>query len=183
MVDGMAEGALLVAFVTLQRLVELLHARRNTQRLLAEGGIEFGRSHYRWMVALHGAWLVGLWWFGHGRSVDPLLLGVFVLLQAGRLWVIASLGRRWTTRIIVLPRAPMVASGPYRWLKHPNYLIVAMEIAVVPLALGLPIFAAIFTLLNACILYLRICTENAALAQAAGPDQAAQTLANESRSL
>ena len=83
-------------------------ARRNTQRLLAEGGIEFGRSHYRWMVALHSAWLVGLWWLGHGRSVDPLLLGVFILLQAGRLWVIASLGRRWTTRIIVLPRAPLV---------------------------------------------------------------------------
>ncbi len=110
-------------------------------------------------------------------------LAVFILLQAGRLWVIASLGRRWTTRIIVLPRAPLVASGPYRWLKHPNYLIVALEIAVVPLALGLPVFAAIFTLLNACILYLRIRTENAALAQSAEPDQAAQSLANETRRL
>lgn len=179
----MAEGALLVAFITVQRLAELLLARRNTQRLLAEGGVEFGRSHYPWMVALHSAWLLGLWWLGHARSVDPLLLGFFILLQAGRLWVIASLGRRWTTRIIVLPRAPLVASGPYRWLKHPNYLIVALEIAVVPLALGLPVFAAVFTLLNACILYLRIRTENAALAQAAELHQAAQTLANESRSL
>ncbi|MEA2986381.1 MAG: methyltransferase [Alphaproteobacteria bacterium] len=179
----MTEGALLVAFVTLQRLAELLLARRNTQRLLAEGGVEFGRSHYPWIVALHSAWLIGLWWLGHARSVDPLLLGVFILLQAGRLWVIASLGRRWTTRIIVLSRAPLVASGPYRWLKHPNYLIVALEIAVVPLALGLPIFAAIFTLLNACILYLRIRAENAALAHATSPDQAAQSLANESRSL
>ena len=179
----MAEGALLVAFITLQRLAELLLSRRNTQRLLAEGGVEFGRSHYPWMVALHSAWLLGLWWLGHARSVDPLLLGVFILLQAGRLWVIASLGRRWTTRIIVLPRAPLVASGPYRWLKHPNYLIVALEIAVVPLALRLPVFAAVFTFLNACILYLRIRTENAALAQAAATDQAAQTLANETRSL
>lgn len=179
----MAEGALLLAFITLQRLAELLLARRNTRRLLAEGGVEFGRSHYPWMLALHSAWLVGLWWLGHARSVDPLLLGVFILLQAGRLWVIASLGRRWTTRIIVLPGAPLVARGPYRWLKHPNYLIVALEMAVVPLALGLPVFAAVFTLLNACILYLRIRTENAALAQAAGPQQAAQTLANESRSL
>jgi methyltransferase len=179
----MAEGALLVAFITVQRLAELLLARRNTQRLLAEGGVEFGRSHYPWMVALHSAWLLGLWWLGHARSVDPLLLGVFILLQAGRLWVIASLGRRWTTRIIVLPRAPLVASGPYRWLKHPNYLIVALEIAVVPLALGLPIFAAIFTVLNACTLYLRIRAENAALAQATGPDEAVQSLANESRSL
>jgi methyltransferase len=179
----MAEGALLVAFITVQRLAELLLARRNTKRLLAEGGVEFGRSHYPWMVALHSAWLLGLWWLGHARSVDPLLLGVFILLQAGRLWVIVSLGRRWTTRIIVLPRAPLVASGPYRWLKHPNYLIVALEIAVVPLALGLPVFAAVFTLLNACILYLRIRTESAALAQAAELHQAAQTLANETRSL
>ncbi|HET7678920.1 MAG TPA: isoprenylcysteine carboxylmethyltransferase family protein [Xanthobacteraceae bacterium] len=179
----MAEGALLVAFITLQRLAELLLSRRNTQRLLAEGGVEFGRSHYPWMVALHSAWLLGLWWFGHARPVDPLLLGVFILLQAGRLWVIASLGRRWTTRIIVPPGAPLVASGPYRWLKHPNYLIVALEVAVVPLALGLPVFAAVFTLLNACILYLRIRAENAALARAAEPDRAAQTLANESRSL
>ena len=176
----MADGALLVSFITVQRVAELLLARRNTQRLLAEGGVEFGRSHYPWMVALHSAWLVGLWWLGHGRSIDPLLLDVFILLQAGRLWVIASLGRRWTTRIIVLPRAPLVASGPYRWLKHPNYLIVGLEIAVVPLALGLPVFSVVFTLLNACILYLRIRTENAALAQAA---EAAQTLANETRSL
>ena len=183
MLDRMAEGALLVAFVTAQRLAELLLARRNTQRMLAEGGVEFGRSHYPAMVALHSAWLMGLWWFGHARSVDPLLLGLFILLQAGRLWVIASLGRRWTTRIIVLPRARLVSSGPYRWLKHPNYLIVALEIAVVPLALGLPVFAAIFTLLNACLLYLRIRTENAALARAARPDQAAQSLANETRRL
>lgn len=183
MVDGMAGGALLVAFVTAQRLAELFLARRNTQRMLAEGGVEFGRSHYPAMVALHGAWLIGLWWLGHARSVDPLLLGVFILLQASRLWVIASLGQRWTTRIIVLPRAPLIASGPYRWLKHPNYLIVALEMAVVPLALGLPVFAAVFTLLNACMLYLRIRTENAALAQAAGPGQAAPSLANESRTL
>ena len=183
MVDGMAGGALLLGFITAQRLAELLLARRNTQRLLAEGGVEFGRSHYPWIVALHGAWLIGLWWFGHAQSVDPFLLGIFVLLQAGRLWVIASLGRRWTTRIIVLPRALLFAGGPYRWLKHPNYWIVAGEIAVVPLSLGLPVFAAVFTLLNACILYLRIRTENAALARAGEPHPAPQTLANETRSL
>ncbi len=165
----MAEGAMLVAFVALQRLVELLLARWNTQRLLAAGGVEFGRSHYPAMVALHTAWLLGLWWFGRSQSVDPVLLGVFILLQAGRIWVIASLGRRWTTRIIVLPDAPLVASGPYRWLKHPNYLIVALEIAVVPLTLGMPVFAAVFTLLNALVLYRRIRAENAALAQAMEP--------------
>jgi methyltransferase len=179
----MAEGALLIAFITMQRLAELVLARRNTQRLLAQGGVEFGRSHYPLMVALHAAWLAGLWWLGRNQPVDPFLLGVFILLQAGRLWVIASLGRRWTTRIVVLPRAPLVASGPYRWLNHPNYWIVALEIAVVPLALGLPVLAAIFTGLNAAMLSLRIRTENAALAQAEEPGKAAQTLANESQSL
>ena len=179
----MAEGALLIAFITAQRLGELVLARRNTRQLLAQGGVEFGHSHYPWMVALHASWLAGLWWLGRTQPVDPLLLGVFILLQAGRLWVIATLGRRWTTRIVVLPRAPLVVHGPYRWLKHPNYWIVGLEIAVVPLALGLPVFAAVFTLLNACILYLRIRTENAALAQAEAPAAAAQTLANESRSL
>lgn len=165
----MTEGALLVAFVALQRFAELLLARWNSQRLLAAGGIEFGRTHYPAMVALHTAWLVGLWWFGRTGSVDPVLLGVFIVLQAARIWVIASLGRRWTTRIIVLTDAPLIATGPYRWLKHPNYLIVALEIAVVPLALGLPVFAAVFTLLNALVLYQRIRAENAALAQVAGP--------------
>jgi methyltransferase len=179
----MAEGALLVGFIAVQRLGELILARRNTQRLLAEGGVEYGRAHYPVMVALHAAWLVGLWWLGRTQPVDPLFLGAFVLLQVGRIWVIASLDGRWTTRIIVLPQAPLVATGPYRWLKHPNYLIVALEIAVVPLALGLPVFAAVFTALNALMLYHRIRTENAALAQAVEPGGAAQTLANETRSL
>jgi methyltransferase len=179
----MADGALLVGFVTLQRLVELVLARRNTQRLLAEGGVEYGRAHYPVLVALHAAWLGGLWWLGRTQPVDPLFLGAFVLVQAGRIWVIATLGRRWTTRIIVLPRAPLVASGPYRWLKHPNYWVVALEIAVVPLALGLPVFAAVFTVLNALMLYHRIRAENAALAQGMTAGSTAQTLANESRSL
>jgi methyltransferase len=179
----MGEGALVLAFITLQRVAELLLARRNTQRLLAEGAIEFGRSHYPWMVALHAAWLADLWWLGHARPVDPFLLAVFILLQAGRIWVIATLGRRWTTRVLVLPRAPLVASGPYRWLRHPNYWIVTLEIAVVPLALGLPLLAALFTLLNAGNLYWRIRVENAALAQAAEFGPEARTLANESRSL
>jgi len=179
----MGEGAFLVAFLIAQRLAELWWARRNTARLLAAGGIEFGRAHYPWMVALHVAWLAGLWLFGGDRPVEPVLLIVFILLQAGRIWVIASLGRRWTTRIIVVPGERLVARGPYRWLRHPNYLIVALEIAVVPLALGLPGFAALFTLLNAAILYQRIRMENAALAQAANMRGQGQTLANETRSL
>jgi len=179
----MGEGAFLIAFIVAQRLAELVLARRNTARLLAAGGVEFGRSHYPWMVALHAAWLAGLWLAGRDRAIDPFLLVVFILLQAGRIWVLVTLGRRWTTRIIVLPGERLVARGPYRWLRHPNYLIVALEIAVVPLALGLPGFAAGFTLLNALILYHRIRIENVALAWVASMGGPGQTLANETRRL
>jgi methyltransferase len=178
----MGEGAWLVAFLVVQRLAELGFAQWNTLRLRAAGGVEFGAAHYPLMVALHAFWLLGLWMLGHGSAVDPVWLAVFVVLQAGRLWVIASLGRRWTTRVIVLSGTEAVARGPYRWLRHPNYLIVALEIAVVPLALGLPAFALAFTLANAALLSLRIRVENRALAWAvqAAPAQAlpTATLAN-----
>jgi methyltransferase len=122
--------------------------------------------------------------FGHDRSVDPAWLVVFILLQGARVWVIASLGRRWTTRVIVMPGAMPIARGPYRWLRHPNYLIVVLEIAVVPLALGLPYFALGFSLANAALLAYRIRVENQALTWAAQPAQpnaalAPATLANE----
>jgi methyltransferase len=163
----MGEGAWLVAFVAAQRLAELGYAQWNTLRLRAAGGVEFGAAHYPLMVALHAFWLLGLWMLGHGRAVDPYWLAVFVALQAARLWVIASLGRRWTTRVIVLPGAAPIGRGPYRFFKHPNYLIVALEIAVVPLALGLPLFALVFTLANGALLFYRIRVENRALAWAA----------------
>jgi len=160
----MREGACLVAFLVAQRLVELCFAQFNTRRLRAEGGVEFGAAHYPLMIALHALWLLGLWLLGYDRSVIPFWLAIFVLLQVGRLWVIASLGRRWTTRVIVLPGSAPVWRGPYRWLKHPNYLIVALEIAVAPLALGLPLFALIFSAANAALLAYRIRFENEALA-------------------
>lgn len=180
----MGEGAWLVSFLIVQRLAELGFAQWNTARLRAAGGIEFGAAHYPLMVALHGFWLLGLWMLGHDRSVDPIWLVVFILLQAGRLWVIASLRSRWTTRVIVLPGAAPVARGPYRWLRHPNYLIVILEIAVVPLALRLPLFALVFSLANAALLATRIRVENQALAwasKAAQPKEASTpaTLANE----
>jgi len=160
----MREGACLVAFLVGQRLVELCFAQFNTRRLRAEGGVEFGAAHYPLMIALHASWLLGLWLLGYDRSVIPFWLAIFVLLQVGRLWVIASLGRRWTSRVIMLPGSAPVSRGPYRWLKHPNYLIVALEIAVVPLALGLPLFALIFSAANAALLAYRIRFENEALA-------------------
>jgi methyltransferase len=162
----MAEGAWLIAFLSVQRLAELGFAQMNTVRLRAAGGVEFGARHYPLIVALHAVWLLGLWTLGHDRAIDPLWLAVFVLLQAARIWVIASLGRRWTTRIVVLPGIAPVARGPYRWLRHPNYLIVALEIAVVPLALRLPLFALIVSLANAALLAYRIRVENLALAWA-----------------
>jgi methyltransferase len=164
----MADGILLLGFVTLQRLAELGWARRNTRRLLAAGGVEFGRPHYRFVVALHAIWLGGLWLLAPLRPLDPLLLALFVVLQLGRAWVILTLGGRWTTRVIVVPGEVLVARGPYRWLRHPNYLIVAAEMAVVPLAFGLAVYAAAFSILNAALLFHRIRIETAALGLAKG---------------
>ena len=172
----MTAGAWLIGFIAVQRLAELGLAQWNTARLRAAGGVEFGAGHYLLMVALHAGWLLGLWLLGHDRDVDRLWLALFVLLQAARVWVIASLGRRWTTRVIVLPGAAPVARGPYRWLRHPNYAVVVLEIAVVPLALGLPLFALAFSIANAALLAWRIRVENEALAWAARPENGAPGL-------
>ncbi|MDR9812676.1 isoprenylcysteine carboxyl methyltransferase family protein [Rhizobium hidalgonense] len=156
----------LLAFVTLQRLGELVLAQRNTAALLARGAREVAPEHYPAMVALHAVWLIGLWLLAPGRPVELFWFAVFIGLQALRLWVLATLKDRWTTRIIVLPGAPLVTSGPYRFLQHPNYAIVVGEIAALPLAFGLPFYAIGFSLLNACVLYIRIKAENAALKSA-----------------
>ena len=173
----MGEGAWLITFLFVQRLAELALAQRNTARLQAAGAVEFGAAHYPLIVALHAAWLAGLWVFGRGRAVDPMWLSAFVVLQAGRLWALVSLGRRWTTRVIVVPGEMPVARGPYRFLRHPNYLIVILEIAVVPLALGLPLFALAFSLANTVLLIWRVHVENQALVWAQG--RRPPTLANE----
>ena len=155
---------LILALVTLQRLGELWLAERNTRRLLAKGAHEVGRRHYPFVVALHAGWLVALWLLGPGPPIHVRPLIIYVALQVARIWVIATLGERWTTRIIVLPGAPLVRRGPYRWLDHPNYLIVVAEIAVLPLVFGLPVVAAFFSTLNAIVLWVRIREENQALA-------------------
>jgi methyltransferase len=165
----MGEGAWLIGFVVLQRVVELVYARSNTIRLRAEGGIEVGAAHYPLIVALHASWLAGLWLLGSDRPIVWIWLIAFAALQAARLWVIVSLGRRWTTRVIVLPGVVPIVRGPYRWLRHPNYLVVALEIAIVPLALGLPLYALAFSAANAAMLAYRIHVENEALAATARP--------------
>ena len=154
---------LILALVTLQRLGELLLAERNTKRLCAKGAHEVGRSHYPFVVAVHAGWLAALWLLGPGPPIHVVPLVIYVALQLARLWVITTLGERWTTRIIVLPGAPLVRHGPYRWLDHPNYLIVVAEIAVLPLVFGLPVVAAFFSVLNAIVLWVRIREENEAL--------------------
>lgn len=155
---------LVLALVTLQRLGELVLARRNTRALLARGAYEVGASHYPLIVLLHAAWLAGLWLLAWDRPVVALWLAVFLGLQALRIWVISTLGARWTTRIIILPGAPLVRDGPYRFLSHPNYVVVAGEMAVLPLAFGQLIYGLIFFLLNAAVLILRLSVEAKALA-------------------
>lgn len=156
-------SAAFIAFLVAQRLAELRLARRNTARALAAGAAEHGAAHYPLIVALHVCWLASIAIFGLGMPVHPGWLAAFAVLQALRLWVLASLGERWTTRIIVWPGRPLVRRGPYRWLGHPNYAVVIAEIAVAPLVLGLVRVAVVFTLLNAAVLTIRIRAENRAL--------------------
>jgi methyltransferase len=153
----------ILAFVTLQRLVELPIARKNTARLLAKGGFEVAPGHFPLIVALHAAWQASLWWLAPGRPVDLNLLILFGLVELARLWVLATLGNRWTVRIIVVPGEQLVARGPYRFLRHPNYAVVAAEIALLPLVFGLWQVALVFSLLNLAILTVRIRAENKAL--------------------
>jgi methyltransferase len=157
-------GAGLLAYLTAQRLAELWWAKQNEARLFAAGGVEYGHSHLRLMMLLHFVWLLGLWGLAYDHSVQPVFLVLFILLQIARFWVLFTLGRRWTIRVIVISGEKLVRSGPYRWLRHPNYAIVVGEIAVVPLALGLPFYALVFSLLNTILLSIRIAQENAALA-------------------
>ena len=158
-------GVVILALVTLQRVGELWLSNRNTRRLLAEGAREYGQSHYLLIVAVHALWLVSLWWLAPGRHIFAFWLVFYVLLQVARIWVLATLGQRWTTRIIVLPGAPLVRRGPYRFVNHPNYVVVIGEIFVLPLVFGLWQIALIFTALNAAVLTIRIREENRALAR------------------
>lgn len=160
----MTLSIIILALVTLQRLGELVLAQRNTGRLLARGAVEVGACHYPLIVGLHGAWLAGLWAFGWDQPVSLAWLALFIVLQLLRVWVIATLGERWTTRIVVLPGASLVRRGPYRFLDHPNYAVVVAEIAVLPLAFGLSTFAIVFSILNAAVLWIRIRAESRALA-------------------
>jgi len=155
---------LILVIVVVLRLVELIHSYRNAKRLLENGGIEYGRKHYPLLVLIHLSWLISIWLVVPSDTNPSIgLLSVFITLQICRFWVIASLGPYWTTRVISSNDFPIIVNGPYRFIKHPNYLVVCGEIAVLPLVFGAVEIATIFSILNAAALIWRIKIEENAL--------------------
>jgi methyltransferase len=162
-----------VCLVALQRLMELVYSRRNERRLRARGAVERGAGHYPLMVGLHVLWLVSTLVEGLLRGPEipawwPLPLAAFLLVQPLRYWAIVSLGMNWNTRVLVVPGMKPVKAGPYRYLSHPNYVVVAVEILAFPLIFGAWLTAVFFSLLNAALLFVRIRTEDRALREHAG---------------
>lgn len=160
---------LVLVLVTAQRVAELVYSSRNTRVLLSQGGYEVGRGQYLLIILLHVAWLGCLWWFGWGQQVRWTFVFLYLVIQALRGWVLMALGARWTTRIIVMPEEELVQTGPYRFFRHPNYMVVALEILILPLAFGLWWVALAFTILNGALLYWRIRIEDEALAHLRSP--------------
>ncbi|WP_174733948.1 isoprenylcysteine carboxyl methyltransferase family protein [Mesobacillus harenae] len=159
---------LFISFIILQRITELIIARKNEAWMKNRGALEFGRGHYRVMVLIHTSFFMvyifevvtlnkelSSWW--------PLLLPLFLLTQGARVWALTSLGKFWNTKIIVLPNAEVVAKGPYRFIKHPNYVIVALEFIIIPFMFKAYITAITFSILNLMILSIRIPEEERAL--------------------
>lgn len=163
-------------FIVSQRILELVVAKRNEKWMKEKGAREFGQQHYPFIVLLHVSFLLSF--FLEVNIFDkvlspawPILLPIFFLLQAGRIWALTTLGQFWNTKIIVLPGAEAVRKGPYKLFKHPNYVIVALEIIVIPLLFQAYATAAVFTVLNACMMLIRIPAEEQALQQLAKYEQ------------
>jgi methyltransferase len=163
MVPSVTPASILIGFIVVQRLAELWLSRRNTRRLVEAGGYEVGAGHYRLIVAVHVAWIATLAILGWNAPISAPWIALVAVLQILRIWVIWSLGVLWTTRIVVVDQ-PLVRRGPYRLTRHPAYAIAAVELVAVPMALGLPIVAAVYTVLNAAVIGWRIKVENAAIA-------------------
>ena len=178
----MSETAILiiaVALVATQRLLELFLARRNERKTRVKGAVERGQEHYLSIVALHSLWLGSTLVEGILRGPEfPTLwmvpLAFFLLVQPLRYWAIFSLGESWNTKILVVPGAALIRRGPYRYLNHPNYVAVVVEILTLPLIFGAWVTAFVFTALNAILLYIRIREENRAFAELSGPGQTAR---------
>lgn len=165
----MIQTLILLALVTVQRLGELVYARSNEAALKAKGAVEVGAGHYPLIVLLHAAWLVSLWVFGWRNPLSWGWTGLYVLLQVARGWVLGSIGRRWTTRVWVVPGEALVRRGPYALIGHPNYAVVAAEMFVLPLAVRLPWASLLFGLLNLAMLAWRIRVETRALEEMTAP--------------
>ncbi|MDQ0245335.1 methyltransferase [Bacillus fengqiuensis] len=159
---------IMLTFIIIQRLLELAVAKRNEKWMREQGAVEIGQSHYKWIVLVHLLFFISLitevsWMEKRLSSFWVLLAIIFVLTQLGRVWVISSLGRFWNTKILVLPEADVVVKGPYKFLKHPNYVIVALEFLIVPLLFEAYATMALFSLLNILVLSVRIPIEEKAL--------------------
>jgi len=159
----MSATLLFLAYIVAQRLIELVIARRNTRALLAQGAVEHFPRHYPLIVFVHGGWITALIVLGWDNPVHWAWLGIYAVLQILRIWILASIGRRWTTRILTVPNETLVAKGPYKFIPHPNYLLVIAEILIAPLVLGLWEVAAIFSALNAAVLVIRVSAEERVL--------------------
>ena len=169
----MVVAIVIVALVILQRLMELRIAKRNTAVLMAEGAVEHGAGHYPVIVLLHTAWLVAMLWTAlQDPPINYYWVAFFVVLQAGRVWVLKTLGKYWTTRIITVPDAPLITGGPFRFVRHPNYLVVTLEIIVLPLAFSEWRLAVGFGLANLAVLAWRIRAEERANADRKGAEPA-----------
>jgi len=156
-------AVLILVFIVVQRLSELVIAKRNTAALIKRGAVEHGAQHYPFMVILHTAWVLALIVLGYDKQVILAWLGLYLILQFFRIWILTTLGSRWTTRIIIL-NEPLVIGGPFKYFKHPNYMLVVAEIFVTPMIFGLWEIAILFSILNAAMLYVRIRIEEKALA-------------------
>jgi len=172
-VDSRIVFTLLIAIVAIERLWELGVSSRHLRALTARGAIEVGAGHYPWMVILHAAFLVSclaeVWvlnrpWLPSVAVLAVVILGVVLAL---RWWTLATLGERWTTRVLVVPGEELVSTGPYRWLRHPNYLVVVMEIAAIPMIHGAWLTASVFSIANLFLLRERIRVEEGALSRIA----------------
>jgi methyltransferase len=161
---------LAVGLVALQRLLELELSRRNARILRTRGAVERGQGHYPLIVAMHALWLLSTLVEGilRGPTLWPIPLAIFLLVQPLRYWAILSLGKHWNTRILVIPNTELIQHGPYRYLRHPNYVVVVVEILTYPLIFGAWITALVFSILNAILLSVRIRVENQALRELAG---------------
>lgn len=159
---------LIFIFICLQRIVELVIAKRNEKWMLQRGGVEWGKEHYKWFIVVHTMFFFSILIEVSLRDF-PMLNGyvfaIFVILQIARVWCIQSLGRYWNTKIIILPNRTLVSRGPYKYVKHPNYIIVGMELFIIPLLFGAYITAFLFPFFHILLMTIRIPSENEALSE------------------